>query len=313
MVCYHPLSAIKLAQTDGTVKVKVLGKAEWFRDRYISPDISLGDGQFYQTDYYIELPCGQCIGCRLERSRQWAVRCVHEASLWSDNCFLTLTYDDVHLPAGGSLVKKDLQDFWKRLRKAIYPAKLRYFACGEYGSQFERPHYHACVFGWSPSDKKLYTIRCGSRLYLSDIIAKCWPFGFHTIGDVSFDSAAYVARYVLKKINGDAADDHYCDREPEYVVMSRKPGIAKDWILNFYSDVYPHDYVVIRDNIKCRPPRYYDQVYDLECNGDLDYIKNKRADPKFHKSYSFDRLHDMENFKIKSIKSRKKRKYEENI
>lgn len=298
MVCYHPLSAIKLSQTDGSVKVKVLGDAAFYREDPF-------------PENYIELSCGRCVGCRLERSRNWAIRCVHEASLYKENCFLTLTYDDLHLPGNGSLVKKDLQDFWKRLRKRIYPAKLRYFACGEYGSKFSRPHYHACVFGYWPSDARLYTIRCGSQLFISDTLRELWPYGFHTIGAVSFESAAYVARYVLKKINGDRADDYYAGRDPEYVVMSRRPGIAKDWILRYYDDVYPHDYIVIRDGIKCRPPKYYDQIYDQECNGDLDYIKNKRSDPKFHQIISLDRLNDMEKTKKVIIKKRKKRNYEE--
>lgn len=305
MVCYHPLSAIKLAQSDGSVKVQILGNAALYRNHCFPEPVDLVQ--------YIEVPCGRCIGCRLDRSRNWAIRCVHEASLYYDNCFLTLTYDDQHLPAHGSLVKKDLQDFWKRLRFAIAPLKIRYFACGEYGSKFERPHYHACIFGWSPDDKQLYTVRAGSRLYISDLLSRLWPFGFHTVGDVTFDSAAYVARYVLKKVNGDAASDHYGDREPEYVVMSRKPGIAHDWIKKFSDDVYPHDFIVIRDGIKCRPPKYYDQVYDLECNGDLEYVKNKRSDPKYHVPVSLDRLNDMEKCKKVTIKSRKKRKYEENI
>lgn len=303
MVCYHPLAAIKLAQTNGKVNIDIIGSVE-------SQKISdLTKWRF--SENYIELPCGQCIGCRLERSRNWAVRCVHEASLYKDNCFLTLTYDNAHLPKDNSLVKKHLQDFWKRLRFSISPAKLRYFACGEYGSQFERPHYHACVFGYSPEDKKLYTVRCGSRLYVSPLIGRLWPYGFHTIGDVTFDSAAYVARYVLKKVNGDKADEYYHGREPEYVVMSRKPGIAKDWILKYYDDVYPHDFVVIRDNIKCKPPKYYDDIYDRECNGDLEYIKNKRSDSKYHKNYTSDELLRKEKAKKILIKSRKKRTYEE--
>lgn len=301
MVCYHPLTAIKISDSQGNVNIRVIGSLDWV------PQVP---GVLENPDLIL-LPCGRCIGCRLERSRQWAVRCIHEASFHSDNCFLTLTYDDDHLPDRGSLVKKDLTDFWKRLRKAISPKKLRYFACGEYGSKFERPHYHACVFGYMPEDKKLYSIRAGSRLYISPLIAKLWPFGFHTIGDVTFDSAAYVARYVLKKVTGDSAESHYNGREAEYVVMSRKPGIAHDWIRKFYDDVYPHDYVVIRDNIKCRPPKYYDNIYDLECNGDLEYVKNKRSDPVNHKILSIDERFRMEKAKKIILHSRKKRNYEE--
>lgn len=312
MVCYHPMSCLKITYPDHSVKISGFVPIERLPvkelNRRRSSDFWFDGDICYQ---FIEIPCGQCIGCRLERSRNWAVRCVHEASLYKENCFLTLTYDDLHLPSKGSLVKKDLQDFWKRLRKAIEPNKLRYFACGEYGEQFQRPHYHACVFGYFPSDAKLYTIRFGSRLFISPLIGRLWPFGFHTIGDVTFDSAAYVARYVLKKVNGDNAANYYDGRESEYVVMSRRPGIAKDWILKYYNDVYPNDYIVVRDKIKCKPPRYYDNIYDLECNGDLEYIKNKRCDVANHKSYSSDELYRKEKCKIVTVKKRLKRNYEE--
>lgn len=313
MTCYHPLAALRIQFPDGNVKMQILQTVESLSSANLA---ELRSRDFWvsgeSTVRYVEVGCGQCIGCRLDRSRDWAIRCVHEASLYDDNCFLTLTYDDNHLPENNTLVKKDLQDFWKRLRKAIAPLKIRYFACGEYGEQFQRPHYHACVFGWSPPDKKLYTIRAGSRLYISPLLAHLWPFGFHTIGDVTFDSAAYVARYITKKINGEPAKEHYNGRLPEYVVMSRKPGIAADWIRKFYGDVYPHDYIVIRDKFKCRPPRYYDQIYDVECNGDLEYIKNKRADSKFHKIVSPDDLYRREKCKVVTVKKRLKRNYEQN-
>lgn len=313
MTCYHPLASLKLSYPDGKVKVHVLGSVESDEKLYRSYRQKEWwiDGEI--SIQYLELPCGQCTGCRLERSRSWAVRCVHEAQMHDENCFLTLTYDDDHLPSDGSLVKRDLTLFWKRLRKEIDPIRIRYFACGEYGSQFERPHYHACVFGWSPPDKKLYTIRSGAYLYISAMIGNLWPFGFHTIGDVTFDSAAYVARYVLKKINGDRQKDHYGKRVPEYVVMSRKPGIAHDWIEKYSSDVYPNDFVVIRDNIKCKPPRYYDKIYDEELNGDLVYLKNKRSDPRGKTIYTCDSLYRKENYKKTVIKHKLKRKYEENI
>lgn len=230
----------------------------------------------------ITIPCGQCIGCRIERSRQWATRCVLEASLWTKNCFITLTYDDEHLPENGTLVKKHFQDFMKRLRKK-YGEGIRFFHCGEYGSKGGRPHYHACLFNFDFPDKYFFRISrsehgAGSPLYRSPSLEKLWTFGFSTIGEVTFESAAYVARYVLKKITGKAAKDVYLHKIPEYVTMSRKPGIAKPWYDKFKFDVYPLDTIVIRGNKKVRPPKYFDNCLDDEMPLMLEEIKAKRID-----------------------------------
>lgn len=233
---------------------------------------------FNPSDGYVDMPvtipCGQCIGCRLERSRTWAVRCVHEASLYDDNCFITLTFNDDFLDPRGSLVKKDFQKFMKRLRKRFGDG-IRFFHCGEYGEINKRPHHHACLFNFDFPDKQIFAEKRGIRLYTSKILQELWPYGFSTVGDVTFESAAYVARYILKKVTGDDADKHYDGRLPEYNTMSRRPGIARDWIEMFYKDVYPHDYVVIRDGIKCKPPRYYDDVYD-DLTSNMGDIKRKR-------------------------------------
>lgn len=308
MVCHHPLSAYRITNSDGSVKMKVMGSVfDYDEFKTLQPYYN-GNGQYFEP---LVLPCGQCVGCRLERSRTWAVRCIHEASLHDQNCFLTLTYDDAHLPNDGSLHKDHLQKFWKRLRKSLGDVKIRYFACGEYGTQFSRPHYHACVFGYWPDDAKLFNIRHGTQLFVSDSISRLWPYGFHTVGAVSFESAAYVARYVLKKVNGKQADLYYDGLEPEYVVMSRKPGIAHDWITKFHGDVYPHDFVVVRDQFKCRPPKYYDMIYDRECDGDLQYVKNKRADNHFERSWSD--IQRNEKFTNQLVKSKLKRNYESDI
>ena len=141
----------------------------------------------------LEIPCGQCIGCRLERSRQWAVRISTEASLYEKNCFITLTFSPEHLEKRSnkwSLDVSDFQKFMKRLRKAVSPKKIRFFSCGEYGEKNMRPHYHACIFGYDFPDKILYTIRDECRLYRSPLLEKIWNLGFATVGDVTFESAA---------------------------------------------------------------------------------------------------------------------------
>jgi hypothetical protein len=252
------------------------------------------------VDLPVKVPCGQCIGCRLDKSRQWAVRCVHEASLHDFNCFITLTYDDANLPDDMSLDKSHFVKFMKRLRFKFKGIKIRFFHCGEYGELLRRPHHHAILFGFDFCDKILFSQRRGVKLYISPTLSymdsdprrltgmdkPLWPFGFATIGEVTFESAAYVARYVLKKITGEQAAEHYavwdddgtylCQREKEYVTMSRRPGIAHDWIERYASDVYPADSVIVRKDIRCKPPRYYDGIYDLINHASYVKIKYRR-------------------------------------
>lgn len=242
MTCYSPLEAWRL--DDGSIS--------------FNPKFRFGFSR-------LTLPCGQCRGCRLERSRQWAIRCIHEAQMHSRNCFITLTYAPEHLPPNGSLVLEHWQRFMKRLRKR-FGSNIRFFHCGEYGAKLQRPHYHACLFNFDFDDKVLWKVCNGEKLFLSSTLSELWPFGFSTVGSVTFESAAYVARYILKKITGDRAKDHYsvvdadglvsC-RRPEYVTMSRRPGIASGWYDKFGSDVFPSDQVVVRGRAM-RPPRYYD-------------------------------------------------------
>lgn len=263
MPCYHPMRAYQCQVT----KRVIFGKPP--RD---SRDITL--------------PCGQCVGCRLERSRQWAVRCMHESQLWKKNCFITLTYDDKKLPPDYSctegLVYKHFQDFMKRFRKThnghspwvneqgetTYP--IRFYMAGEYGENFGRPHFHACIFNFDFDDREFFKKSpSGEPIYISKKLKELWPFGFSSVGSFDYKSAAYVARYVMKKITGDAADMHYETfdpetgqvfwRTPEFNKMSLKPGIGADWLSKFASDVYPHDHVIVKGK-ECKPPRYYDKL-----------------------------------------------------
>jgi len=192
----------------------------------------------------IVLPCGQCWGCRLERSRRWAMRCVHESELYQDNCLLTLTFDPAHLPVNGSVCVRDLQLFMKRLRKAYTDIRIRFFACGEYGEKFFRPHYHLLLFNFDFADKyRVEDTPTGFPQFMSESLSKIWGFGRATIGAVTFESAAYVARYIMKKVTGDAAASHYDGRKSEFIVMSRRPGIGRGFYDKFKSDMYPSDEV----------------------------------------------------------------------
>ena len=175
----------------------------------------------------MKLPCGRCVGCRLERSKQWAIRCVHESQLYKDNCFITLTFDNDHLDEDSSLQLRDFQLFMKRLRKQFVPPNpyeegsieyddfqqshaIRFFHCGEYGELNKRPHHHAIIFNFDFDDKYLWK-RGTNPLWRSPTLEKLWPYGMSSIGKVTFESAAYVARYVMKKVNGELADEHYAN------------------------------------------------------------------------------------------------------
>ena len=259
------------------------------------------------------IKCGQCIGCRLDYSRQWAVRCVHEAQMHENNCFITLTFNPEALEARTrqwSLDVRDFQLFMKRLRKK-HGKRIRFFHCGEYGDKNQRPHYHALLFGFDFPDKKLWSTREGVNLYISESLQELWPHGFSTIGDVTFQSAAYCSRYIMKKIKGEAAAKHYevmdeetgevWNRDPEYCTMSRKPGIGRDWFDKYKGDVFPNDYVVINGK-KIKPPRYYDSLLPEE---ELEAIKKERqkAMPDLIKYYdhNMDRLFVEEAVKTKQL------------
>ena len=240
-------------------------------------DVKLG-----YRDKPMTVPCGQCIGCRLERSRQWAIRCVHESKMHDENCFITLTYTDEELHKKmldnrGEIIgldKKDFQKFMKRLRKKI--GAVRYFHAGEYGEKTGRPHYHACLFGYDFPDKKLYkTTEQGNHLFTSKMLDKIWKKGKCWIGEVTFESAAYVARYIMKKIIGKQAEDHYNGLRPEYTSMSLKPSIGATWFEKFKRDVYPADEVIMRGR-QMLPPKRYDKMLELTDPTQYALIKNRR-------------------------------------
>lgn len=252
----------------------------------------------------LRLPCGKCNGCRLERSRQWALRCYHEASLYKHNCFVTLTYSDDYYPSAGSLDYVDFQLFMKRLRKSNFGKSpgvrgdypIRFYMCGEYGSKKMRPHFHVCLFNFDFDDKEVWQRTASKELiYRSKELERLWPFGYSSIGELTFQSAAYVARYVMKKVTGDFADDHYTRVNentgeiiklvPEFNRMSLKPGIGSDWYDKYSGDVHKHDFAVVNGK-KMRVPRYYDnrlKLYDIDQYEELKakrqlFVDSKSAD-----------------------------------
>lgn len=246
MSCYRPIKAVK---TPGGEIVL------WSR----------GDG------YALELPCGRCIGCKMDRRRMWSVRIQHEAQLYVSNWFLTFTYDDGKKLVDPSLDYKDFQAFMKRLRARLKGEveapdgrrPIRFFCAGEYGGKTFRPHYHAILFNVVFKDLESYV----NGTFRSKIAEDLWGSGNVVIGNVSAQSASYVAGYTMKKVHGADARAHYEDvvnvrtgelssRRPEFVVMSRKPGIGTWWYEKYWQDLFPGDQAV--SDGKCwKVPRFY--------------------------------------------------------
>ncbi len=257
-----------------------------------------------------EVACGQCIGCRLDKSKEWAIRCVHEAQLHENNCFITLTYNEKNLPSDGSLVKEHFQKFMKRLRKQNQH-KIRYYMCGEYGEKLTRPHYHALLFGHDFHDKIPMGRENKNQLYTSQTLEKIWGKGFTSIGEMTFQSAGYVARYALKKITGDAAYAHYTNEDgvllqPEYTTMSRgrgtDKGIGYRWYTKYKHDLYPEDECVIDGRIM-KPPRYYAKIYQQQEPQNYEQIKQnrKRFFGQHKEDATWQRLADRETVKKAQI------------
>lgn len=284
MPCYTPLKAFQIT---GKYNQKLNGKKTIKFKRPL------------ETTYKnIDIPCGQCIGCRLTYSIHWATRLMHELQTTEDNksCFITLTYNDKNIPDDQSLNKEHFKDFIKKFRKAIEPIKIRYFMAGEYGDITWRPHYHAIIFGYDFTEttkyhkklqeprQKLQYVETENPYYISELLLKLWTYGDHIITNTNFETCAYVARYIVKKINGEKAEGHYnkiiidwneftgeinyfkeVDLQPEYATMSRGgkdsknkilKGIGSLWYDKYKSDCFPSGYLT-REGNKIPVPKYY--------------------------------------------------------
>lgn len=326
MQCSHPLKAFKIGiHPSGKPKYMICSYKTNHVERRgqnwtacMSPDLSPFRDQSVRD--FIEVPCGNCVSCRLNYSRVWADRCLLEAQYHSSAYFVTLTYSDRFVFRSQyvcdrtgevlealSLRKRDFQLFMKRLRKKFSDQKIRFFACGEYGSETFRPHYHAILFGLKLDDLNLYKRERGYNYYTSESLQDCWsktvtpdflndygdlqgfdevplnmsefdnvrgdntplrlPIGHVIVCNVTWETCAYTARYVMKKLKGPEAEfyeDH--NIEPPFTLMSRKPGIARQYY-DDHPDLYKHAYINISTpdgGRKIRPPKYYDKLFDLD-------------------------------------------------
>lgn len=269
MACYNPIAAFQCG--DGEI---VFNEQEALR---------------YATRSNINLPCGKCIGCTLNYSRHWATRIMHEAQMHTYNSVVTLTYDDDHLPSDRSLHHDHFQLFIRRLKKRLSKevridgqpqrscasgilhsrheqrAVVRYYVAGEYGESYKRPHYHAILFGIDFQNKLIFK----DKLWRSPELEQLWPHGYSSIMPLTWQTAAYVARYVIKKQESktktryqviDPDTGELITRKSEYTKMSRRPGIGANWLDKYQSDVYPRGKVIV-NGTAVNPPRYYDNKF----------------------------------------------------
>lgn len=247
MSCYRPLTMCRL--DDGTVKCGSLPDGRWF-----------------------EVPCGKCVGCKLDRARAWSIRITHEAQLFDSNWFATLTYRDDALPESRSLEYPHFQKFMKRLRKSVGGdmegpeggRPLRFFCAGEYGGRTGRPHFHAVLFNLRVGDERAWD----NGHYWSAKLEDIWSYGHVVLDCVTPASAAYVAGYTQKKVYGVSGRSAYEDvvnvrtgeltsRRPEFAVMSLKPGIGAWWYARYGSDLFPEDHAIVAGGKRWKVPRYY--------------------------------------------------------
>ena len=201
------------------------------------------------------VPCGKCLHCRISKRKEWSMRMLHELEDHKNAVFVTLTYDDKHLPKNNSLVKKDLQLFFKRLRQnLIYQndsRKIRYFASGEYGDQTQRPHYHAIIFNMSP------------KIQDQSLINISWQKGFCHFGLAEPDSIRYVAQYIDKKFSGDLADIEYKNkgREPVFRILSL--GLGRNYVDKHSESLIDRGFATV-NGIPHSLPRYYINRLNIE-------------------------------------------------
>lgn len=243
MPCYHPIPAWESRQLASTRRFGItFRKAEAYTDRPV------------------DLPCGKCIGCRIRRANEWGTRVMNELKDAGLSSFVTLTYDDQHLPPGASLNKDDLQRFWKRLRKAGHT--IRYFACGEYGETTNRPHYHAVVLGYWPSHRVQLPGNRNIPLYRSPELEKLWPLGHSSFSPVTRENATYVAKYTLGKYDEKGQPRDFGERLPPYLTMSTHPGIGHNYARDNARALAHHDGIRLRGGSLAALPRYYDKVLD---------------------------------------------------
>lgn len=299
MACYHPLRGAytNVITSNGKKQVKVFPHAETgntyvYQNRQ-KPEVFDCSDHAFDSRYWRRLetfliPCGQCVGCRLDYSRRWATRLMLELECHIVAFFVTLTYNDDYVPRGDNiaytLVPEDVQKFLKRLRRDQeyrgIDKKIRFFLAGEYGEKFHRPHYHLILFDWIPPEDDLQFLKYsfnGDKYYYSMSLQKLWPYGNNLVTNVCWKSCAYVARYILKKQNGQKAREYEeLGIEPEFSRMSRMPGIGKEYYDLHSKEMLDLGYVQMPDGLQAPIPRYFDPFYEMDYPEEYEKLSEDR-------------------------------------
>lgn len=325
MQCSHPLIrvAYKTPDMKKSVTIKIIGSLkdgdlkhyQELNEKHRSLPANTKEWDFGTNNYiyphyleYQQIPCGNCMPCRLNYSKQWAIRSVLESTLWEENYFVTFTYNEDNLPRRDEFTDqwgyswydegncwngylkdtdmtkllKDVREYW---RTHFNHTGIRFYYCGEYGTQNFRPHFHALMFNFpiKPQLLKFYkNTPDGNQLYTCPLLEKIWGKGFVVIGQFTWETAAYTARYVTKKWKGETSPIHYgiLGQEPEFCRMSRMPGIAKPYFDKHKEQIYSLDEIVLKTTkqkvLSLKPPKYYDKLYDIEYPEDMQRIKALR-------------------------------------
>lgn len=291
---------------------------------------------------YMKVPCGSCEGCQEAYSKEWAVRCLLESQKYKHNYFITLTYDEYNVPRDDEIVDKKtgevyqndnwlqghlVPEHWSKFEKDLRRyfeyhynhTGIRFYACGEYGGQTHRPHYHAVIMNLPiPLEElKIHSMSNGNPIFECPIIEKIWGKGFISLAEVNWDTCAYVARYVMKKQKGAKTREQYFEngQTPEFVRMSRMPGIGKDFYDANFQDIYSHDEIIIkghREKIQpVKPPKYFDKLFDKEHHDLMEKIKNTRKEIAKNENNNKNRQSSMkEKDRLESERLIKKGKWE---
>lgn len=297
-MCKHPLKAFQVGihEKTGKPKFKICSLNTAYVWKFKDSDTLYTAEAFYQDETgakreidtsnvynprvtvfrdFIEIPCGQCVECRLSYARMWAERIMLEAQDHKYTWFVTLTYNDENLPPNfsgieefaqlHSLNPEDMTLFLKRLRERT-GQKFRYYYCGEYGSHTARPHYHMILFGFDFNDLEVYKHTQFGDLFISKSFEDIWGKGFCTIAKCTYETAAYTARYVMKKRKGEDSQIFLLHGLiSEFVRMSRRPGIARKYFDENFEEIYKTDEIFIetrKGGKKFTPPRYFDKLYE---------------------------------------------------
>lgn len=270
MPCAKPRLALQNVRTGGQPRILAVGSNRDYILRHHNLSykrIALHYGGFGFRAF--DLPCkAHCLSCRIKYSYEWAIRCNHESQFHKQNAFLTLTYREEDLPNYNHLNDDHMTSFIREYRRTL-DTPIKYLKCGEYGGKNHRPHYHCLIFGHQFDDLTHYK----NNLFNSKTLSRLWPHGYAVSGSVSFESAAYCARYATKKLSGnknthlkkydiiDSYTGEVYEAPPEYATMSnRGGGIGRSWIEKHADEVFTHDSVLVNSKFLIKPPRFYDDV-----------------------------------------------------